>query len=54
MKRYRVVETKWIGGQRVEYEMDGFNWLTEKLAKSQRNSIALRYPNRVFSIQKEK
>ena len=54
MKRYRVVETKWVGGLRVEYVMDGYNWVTEKIAKQQLKVIAAQFTNRLFSVQNEK
>lgn len=53
MKRYRVVETRWVGSERVEKDI-GCQWKTERLAKAELKELQLKSTVRQYSIQKEK
>lgn len=52
---YRVVETMWVGGNRVEKDI-GCDWKTESRAKDELRTLNERHGNngsRLFSLQKK-
>lgn len=51
-KRYRVVESTWVRGKRVEVEI-GCDWKSEVAAKSELRQMVIAAPSRQFGIQPE-
>lgn len=51
-KLYRVVEARWVGGDRVESDL-GCAWKPEAKAREELNAFARKFPSRLFSLQKQ-
>ncbi len=51
-KLYRVVETRWVGGNRVESDL-GCAWKPEAKAREEMKVLARKFPSRLFSLQKQ-
>lgn len=53
MKQYRVVETTWKGGERVEKDI-GCEWKPEAAAKAEMKVLQQKNPRTLYSLQKQK
>lgn len=51
-KLYRVVEARWVGGDRVESDL-GCSWKREAKAREELREFSRRFPGRLFSLQKQ-
>lgn len=50
--KYRVVESRWKGGARIEIEISS-SWKSERAAKDEMRVFARMRPSITYSIQKE-
>lgn len=52
LQLYRVVESRWVGGQRVEKDI-GCGWKPERRAKEEMKALQLKSSVVTYSIQRK-